>query len=206
MISTSSTSISAIINGGRPLSPGMLARITSAIPDANKEYLLTGKGDTLIKSNAREVGGAYSVMSGDSEAVMVDYVPASASATFVESLSNWNEWEDKYPIIPSGDERREIDQLKIFEVEGDSMYPTLVSGSLILAKEISQSSWHYAEGVVVAVYREFVVVKRIAENKLHTENYIVLSSDNERYGKKIVQLADLRALYQAKRILSSPIS
>lgn len=95
--------------------------------------------------------------------------------------------------------------LRVFEVEGDSMSPTILSGSLILTKEIPERSWHYAEGVVVAVFAEFVVVKRVAVNRLLTDNFLTLSSDNESYGQMTVPLSDIRGLFKAKRIISSPI-
>lgn len=137
---------------------------------------------------------------------MVDYIPITAAASFVESFDNASDqWSEKYPVVAFGDEKNEIESLKIFEVEGDSMYPTIPSGSLILAKKIPEQSWHYAEGVVVVVFSDFVVVKRIAANKLLTDNCLVLKSDNEDYGMMTVALSDLRGLFKAKRIISSPI-
>ncbi len=187
------------------ISPVTLSKIQSAYPILNIEWLITGEGEMLRDSNAKEVGGVYTAISGDDDVVMVDYVPVSACAPFLESLSGSSYWEEKFPIVPMGNERNDIEKLKIFEVEGDSMYPTLVSGALILAKEIPECSWHYAEGVVVAVYGEFVVVKRVYANRLLTDNFIVLASDNEKYGTMTVPLSDLRGLYKAKRILNSPI-
>lgn len=189
----------------KSLSEEMSHKILSYMPRLNAGWLFTGEGE-MLKGNAKEIGGVYSVTSGDEKVVMVDFVPVSATATFIESLSDSNIWEDKLPIIPVGDERNNISDYKIFEVEGDSMLPTLVSGAYILAKEIPQHSWHYVEGVVVAVFGEFVVVKRVESNRLLTENYIVLKSDNEQFGTMTVPLSELRGLYKAKRILNSPIS
>lgn len=187
-------------------------KISNAFPDINRDWLLTGNGEMLkpdrrdLSPNARLVGGVYSAGQKDDGVAMVDFVPVSATASFIESLSGDSDSDfDKYPLIPKGNEGDNIESLKIFEVDGDSMFPTISSGSLILAKIIPEKSWHYAEGVVVAVFSEYVVVKRVARNCLLTENYIILRSDNEDYGEMNVALADLRALYKAKRIISSEI-
>lgn len=178
----------------------------------SKSWLLTGEGEMLKQKaetttgNAKEIGAVYPVTSRDEEIVMIDFIPVSATASFIESLSGGSDPAcEKYPVIPRGNERNDINSLRIFEVEGDSMFPTIASGALILAKEIPEKSWHYAEGVVVAVFSEYVVVKRVARNCLLTDNYIVLSSDNEDYGEMTVALADLRGLFKAKRIISSEI-
>lgn len=189
-----------------------LDKISNTFPELNRVWLLTGEGEMLKQKaetttgNAKEIGAVYPVTSRDEEIVMIDFIPVSATASFIESLSGGSDPAcEKYPVIPRGNERNDVSSLRIFEVEGDSMFPTIASGALILAKEIPEKSWHYAEGVVVAVFSEYVVVKRVARNCLLTDNYIVLSSDNEDYGEMTVALADLRGLFKAKRIISSEI-
>lgn len=186
------------------------SKIKDKFKNINLTWLLTGEGEMLLSSeksqNTHEIGGVFSAGQKDDGVLMVDYIPTSASATFVESLASGSDvWDEKMPLIPSGNERNEIDELRVFEVEGDSMSPTILSGSLILTKEIPERSWHYAEGVVVAVFAEFVVVKRVAVNRLLTDNFLTLSSDNESYGQMTVPLSDIRGLFKAKRIISSPI-
>lgn len=187
-------------------------RISKSGIDLNVDWLRSGDGEMLKpnsaigESNARLVGGVFTAGDKDAEALMVDFVPVSAMASFVESLAMGGRIElEKLPLIPMGNERNEVERLRVFEVDGDSMFPTIPSGALILAKEIPENSWQYAEGVVVAVYNEFVVVKRVARNCLLIDNYIALKSDNEDYGEMIVALADIRGLYKAKRIISSEI-
>ncbi len=85
------------------------------------------------------------------------------------------------------------------------MIPTIQPGAMVLTKLIPECRWHYAEGVVVAAYDDFVVLKRVIRNELLTSNRIILGSDNERYGEMTVAAADLRAMFKAKRILSQDI-
>lgn len=199
------TNLSSAFNGAeRYLTDNLFNKIADAFPQFNRDWLLTGKGD-MLKSNVRSLGDVYSASQKDGGVAMVDFVPVSARASFLENLDTSSYNLEKFPIIPKAAEKAEIDKYKIFEVDGDSMYPTISDGALILAKIVPESSWHYAEGVVVAVFSDFVVVKRIARNELLTSNTLVLASDNEKYGHMTVQLADIRAIYKAKRIISSDI-
>lgn len=189
---------------GRDLSDRVVAKILDFYQDLNRVWLLTGEGD-MLNSSGHAIGGVYSASQKDEEVSLVDYVPVSAHASFIEDLSGGTADMDKYPIVATPAERKEIDKYKVFEVDGDSMYPTLSSGALVLVKEIPERSWHYAEGVVVAVYLDYVVVKRVYRNDLLTNKCLILKSDNEAYGQMPVQMSDLRALYKCKRIISSEI-
>ena len=181
-----------------------IEKILGFYQDLNRVWLLTGEGD-MLNSSGHAIGGVYSASQKDEEVSLVDYVPVSAHASFIEDLSGGTADMDKYPIVATPAERKEIDKYKVFEVDGDSMYPTLSSGALVLVKEIPERSWHYAEGVVVAVYLDYVVVKRVYRNDLLTNKCLILKSDNEAYGQMPVQMSDLRALYKCKRIISSEI-
>lgn len=184
-----------------------LRNILTTFPELSQAWLLTGEGE-MLEGNARDLGSVYAATPGDRDSiVMVDYIPVSAQASFTEYLGQSDaRYEEKLPLIATPAERAEIDRYKIFEVAGDSMFPTLVSGSKILVKSIPESSWHNAEGVVVAVFLDYVVIKRVKSNHFFTDHYIILSSDNPEYGEMTVQFSDIRALYKARRVVSAPIS
>ena len=219
ILSTSQSAISSMCNGKRNISKNTIYKLSNAFPDLNSEWLLTGEGEMLKKKdgieekksqegNARDLGSVYAATPGDRDSiVMVDYIPVSAQASFTEYLGQSDaRYEEKLPLIATPAERAELDRYKIFEVAGDSMFPTLVSGSKILVKSIPEASWHNAEGVVVAVFLDYVVIKRVKSNHFFTDHYIILSSDNPEYGEMTVQFSDIRALYKARRVVSAPIS
>lgn len=197
----------AVSKMGNNTRRSIIDKISLSFPSLNQTWLLTGEGEMLKgQSNARMAGEIYTVGEKDDGVLMVDYIPVAATASFIENLGGASSTDfDKYPLVPFGNESSDAKLLRIFEVDGDSMYPTIPSGALILAKEIPEKSWHYAEGVVVAVYDTFVVVKRIVKNDLLLNNILVLGSDNKDYGQISVPQSDLRALYKAKRIISSAI-
>ena len=169
--------------------------------DLNANWLLTGEGPMLVEeSNAKLVGH----LPDRSEFLPVNYVPASAHASFIENIDNSGPL-DSINILPAPHEREDADNLYVFDVAGDSMSPTIQDGAQILTRRIPRKHWHYAEGVVVAVYGEFVVVKRILKNALASDNRLLLGSDNPRYSSMEIQEADLRGLFKAMRIINSKI-
>lgn len=188
----------------------VLNKILAKFPHINANWLLTGEGEMLKeqhnKSTAKMLGGVYAASDGDDSLLSVDYIPVSARASFIENLYIPSPDEkEKISFVPRNGEREQADMLKVFEVEGDSMLPTISSGALILVKEIPEQSWHTAEGVVVVVFSEFVTVKRVHRNEILTNNCLLLESDNRPFGNMTVALSDIRAIFKAKRIISQDI-
>lgn len=195
---------SAFISSMRQsMQPDKLERVALNFPDLNMEWLLTGNGE-MINDSATELGPAGKASADD--VVQIPYIPVRASATFIESLCDEKEYRfDQLPVVPVNGEVLNSAQYKIFEVSGDSMTPTINDGALILVKEIEESKWAYAEGVVVVVFQDMVVVKRISRNDILNANYLILTSDNPKYGQMQVALSDIRAIYKAKRKISENI-
>lgn len=175
--------------------------------DVNVDWLLTGEGPMISTktSNARLLGGVYASSPKDNEdVVMIDYVPGTATATFIEYSGSTNPQFEKIAVLRQYGEILD-NSYKVFEVMGESMSPRIPNRAKILTKEIPESKWSMAEGVVVVVFGDEVVVKRIIDNDLATRNAIVLSSDNPNYGARTVALADIRYMYKALRIISADI-
>lgn len=85
------------------------------------------------------------------------------------------------------------------------MQPTVVPGSYILTERIPPQRWHYIQGVVIAIIPDYVLCKRITRNTLATTDALTLHSDNQAYGEMTIPLAEIRALYKARRTLSADI-
>ena len=95
----------------------------------------------------------------------------------------------------------------VFQVRGESMAPQIQPRARVLCQEVPPTKWHTLfDCVVVIAYADKFVIKRIATNHLQAEDYLVLASDNPDYPQReTVQLADIRAIFRAKRIISSEI-
>lgn len=185
-------------------SPKTLKRIEEN-SDLNIEWLFTGEGEMLIKkSTARVLGDVYSPSSEDEGITMVDYIPGVATATFIEYMGASNPSFEKIAVPRQHGETFD-NTYKVFEVIGESMLPRIPNRAKILTKECPKPKWESAEGVVVVVFEDEIVVKRIKHNDLASDNCLVLSSDNPMYGDRRVALADIRAIYKAIRIISADI-
>ncbi|WP_318269854.1 helix-turn-helix transcriptional regulator [Butyricimonas paravirosa] len=141
----------------------------------------------------------------NTEWIEVPFVPLHARATFAETFLDTNVREietvrvQKRPGI-------NYEKAKAFEVDGDSMEPTLVSGEQILCEIIDPNNWKFTTGVVVVAFGNMVVIKRIKDNEL-TNGKLVLWSDNELGGKITLssETEEIRRMYKVKYSIYKPI-
>ena len=170
----------------------------------NKEWLLEGKGDNMFTLSGN-VSNVHPVKVENSNWIEVPFVPLHARASFAETYfdSNVNEVETikirKRPGI-------KYEKAKIFEVDGDSMEPTLVSGEQVLCEIIDPANWKFTTGVVVVAFGNMVVIKRIKDNEL-ANGKLVLWSDNELGGKITLsnETEEIRRMYKVKYSIYKPI-
>lgn len=137
--------------------------------------------------------------------VKVPFVPSCAIASFVESLYSVEYDMEDYGVRAEEGENLQDGTYIVFEVKGESMYPTIQSGSKILCKKIEEGSWEYANGVAVLVYGKTLTVKRILKNNLFGKNELILKADNPQHGELSVERVEIRAMWQAIRIISQKI-
>ena len=189
--------ISNIENGLTDVSSDILAdflRLYGDKVDAN--YILTG----VQSDNIRPVSPYLR-----EDLVQLDYISISAMASFVETLYGGSVDIEKYGVISEEGEVLDASTDIIFQVDGDSMTPTIPNGSKILARKIEECKWEVLSGVVVIVYGKALTVKRILKNALYCDNKLTLKADNPLYGQMDVERSEIRGIWQALRIVSQKI-
>lgn len=183
-----------------------ISLISAAFPQLNINWLQTGEGQmyNTEDTTAENVGSAVRAISETLPAVR--FFEVNPTATFQELSDGFSDNVDTIDVVPMRGEKLD-GSYAVFEIHGDSMSPTIRSHARILCKEIPESRWADAEGVVVISYRDKVVVKRIQPNSVYTNNSITLVSDNPdpMYGSEVVQLSDVHAIFKAKRKISEDI-
>jgi transcriptional regulator with XRE-family HTH domain len=137
--------------------------------------------------------------------VNVEYVPAKAYASFIESMYSVEYDLETYGVRPEEGEDLTNGKYMVFDIEGDSMYPTIQSGSKILCEKICEGNWEYAKGVVVIVYGKTLTVKRILKNNLYINNILTLKADNPTYGEIDIEKCEIRGVWRAVRVVSMKI-
>ena len=185
--------------GGRNTVPIKLMQALSKQYNVDINYIITGEGEPFIKANVSNVEAVGAYISDN--LVRVPYVPVSATASFIDSLYDVNYEMDTYSLVPEKDELLD-DKYMVFQVNGDSMEPTIPDGSKILAHKIDESQWENADGVVVVVYGKVLTVKRIKKNALYLDNLLVLKADNHKHGEMDVERREIRGMWKVKRIVS----
>lgn len=136
------------------------------------------------------------------------FVPIPARATFAEMGDAPDpELFDTIavPIQPHEDPSR-LEKCWVFEVNGDSMEPTLNHGQRIVAEPINEGDWEYqSDRVYVISYAGYLVVKRIKTNDLRQRHYLELWSDNEKKGgMKVAQRGEIKGIWKVLRLDRAP--
>lgn len=168
----------------------------------NEDWIFSGKGDMLKDQSNVKFSGSYI----SENLIDVTHVTLKTYASFIESLYNCEPDLDTYKVMPEPGEDLNSEDYMVFDIEGDSMYPTIQSESKILCKKIDENQWEYARGVVVIVYGKTLTVKRILKNDLYINNNLTLKADNPTYGELNVERHEIRGIWQAVRVVSMKIA
>lgn len=93
------------------------------------------------------------------------------------------------------------DNFRYFEVEGDSMYPTLEEGMHVMAQKIEPEDWKSVNNYYIHI---IVTLTRVLIKRLYRKDggSLVLISDNEDlYPQEKIKLEDIKELWLVKRKL-----
>ena len=185
------------------LQPDKIKSIAINYPELSIEWLLTGEGSMLKQPLERNIKRAMPFLRED--LVEVPFVSRTASASFIESYCNAREISETISVHGITKEELDKNGYIAFEVDGDSMYPTLKDNSRILAKPVDVGDWEYAVGVHFVCYSNSLVVKRIKKNDLMFDKVLTLSSDNENGGEMTIKKGDIRGMWKAVSIISQKV-
>lgn len=184
----------------RPLNSDAIENILTIHKDINAEWLITGSGEMLKSSLAvNEPNGIYKLRTDrieDQQDVPLYNLEASAGL-----VSLFNKHADHTPI----------DYLRIpnlpkcdgaLTVTGDSMYPLLKSGDIIMYKEVNTeiANVFFGEMYLLSIALngdEYVSVKWVQKSD-KGEDYIKLVSENQHHQPKDIHLKSVKAMALVK--------
>ena len=135
----------------------------------------------------------------DTQELGLVYVPIAAQAGYSRNFEDpiyVNQLERLYvPGLPY-----KGDKFRYFDVEGDSMFPTLEEGMQVIAERVNQEDWKH-----VSDYYIYVVIKinkiRIKRLFRKSEEQFVLISDNDFVKQELINTEDILELWLVKRML-----
>lgn len=179
------------------------SKISEYCPELNMDWLLTGKGDMLKDeqhvSEVTEVKSLSNLKSKDvkKDEQMVNLYDFEASAGLRSLLDNnhANVIDSiRIPNLPKCD--------GAIHIVGDSMYPLLKSGDIVLYKEMPVDMQHlfYGEMYLISYIIEgdaYVVVKYINRSP-QGEPYVTLVSQNPHHADRDIDFRTVNALALVK--------
>ncbi len=168
-------SMSAILSGERDVTIDLLRKAFENLP-INAQYVFTGSGFPLLEDDMiKDTPVAEPCQN-------ILYVPVAAQAGYSEQFFD--------PVFLSEMHSFSLPQFKdqkgdfrCFEINGDSMEPTLFSGEKVICSPVKREGGFTSlrnNYVYVVVTPHGVVVKRVI-NKIQSHGVLELASDNRFY-------------------------
>lgn len=170
-------------------------KILHHYPDLNSEWLLTGSGSMIKEENTGLV-----IMNNDRKTVDSLHASQEIPLYDLEAVAGLRE------LFSSGEPQRILDTIKIpnlpkcdgaISVTGDSMYPLLKSGDIILYKETEFENIFFGEMYLLSVklndWEEYITVKYVQKSEQGQE-YVKLVSQNSHHQPKDIHISKISAL------------
>lgn len=163
--------------------------------DVNAEFLLSGKG-SILKKEPENTGSVFRLKTDTNiqhQSVPLYDIQASASvvALFRDSSTETPVDHITIPNLPKCD--------GAIYVSGDSMYPLLKSGDIIMYKKVANEidNMFWGEMYLVSLINndgdEFVMVKWLHKSELGTD-YVKLVSENRHHQPKDFHIKNIKGL------------
>ncbi|AWH84394.1 peptidase S24 [Flavobacterium album] len=192
-------SISKAVKDGKSIGSNMLEKILATYTDLNPAWLLTGHGEMLKEGEDGTSIKTYRLKTDTAvESQQIPLYDLEAVAGLV-------------PIFSSNSAQKPIDHISIphlpkcdgaVYVTGDSMYPLLKSGDIVMYKEIHDIQngifWGemYLLGIDMGSGEEYITVKYIQRSEY--PGCVKLVSENKHHQAKDVEMDKIRALALVK--------
>ena len=170
-------------------------KILHHYPEINSEWLLTGNGAMLKENNDTII-----IMNNDRKTIDSVQVSQEIPLYDLEAVAGLRE------LFSSGKPQRVLDTIKIpnlpkcdgaISVTGDSMYPLLKSGDIILYKETEFENIFFGEMYLLSVklndWEEYITVKYVQKSEKGRE-FVKLVSQNSHHQPKDIHISKISAL------------
>lgn len=193
-------SISKAVKDGKSIGSNMLEKILLLYTDLNPAWLLTGEGDMLNGDDAWQKSDVKTYRLKTDTAVESQQIP----------LYDLEAVAGLVPLFGDNKAFKPVDHIMIphlpkcdgaVYVTGDSMYPLLKSGDIVMYKEINDiiNNIFWGEMYLLSIDmggEEYITVKYV--QKAADSHYIKLVSENKHHQDKEVALAQVKAMALVK--------
>ena len=182
------------------LGEGMLVKVLENCPDISPAWLLTGQGnmvrDTKVSESAAEYGVSvihtpkHTEAIRDQQVVYLYDIEATAGLRAIMDNKSQNIIDTiRIPNLPKCD--------GAIHVVGDSMYPILKSGDIVLYKEVTNMAdifWGEMYLLSIAVDDEEYITVKYLQRSDEGKDYVRLVSHNQHHSPKDIPTSSITAL------------
>jgi repressor LexA len=174
------------------------------------DYLLNGSNSTfaskdqkvssypLGQSNVQAVG-----LLSDIPLITLRRVSFKARASFgyaqLQRYKDSDIFDTVFFRLPPGRTEEDYEDALVFDIEGDSMEPSLRDGQQVIAWPISEGKWEYLHNTIcVVAYDEQVTVKAILKNDLNNMDGLTLHATGGAGGSFTVARKDIHSIWEVR--------
>ena len=101
--------------------------------------------------------------------------------------------------LPPGRTEEDYKDAIVFDIEGDSMEPSLRDGQQVIAWQVPESKWEYIHNTAcVVAYMEEVTVKAILKNDLNNTDGLTLHATGGPGGSFTVERKDINSIWEVR--------
>jgi repressor LexA len=204
------------ILGKKKSKPGfeLTGKILQAYPEVSERWLLTGEGEMLkseISDSTQEISsyppGQTNVQAvgllSEIPVIKLRRVSFKARASFgymqMQRFKESDIFDTLLFRLPPGRTEEDYKDALVFDIEGDSMEPSLRDGQQVIAWPVSDSRWEYLHNTICVVdYAEEVTVKAILKNDLNNTEGLTLHATGGAGGSFTVARKDIHSIWEVR--------
>jgi hypothetical protein len=193
----------------------LLRRIADAYPQVRTDWLLLGEGEMLKSTDAntgpQEISSyptgqnnAHAVgLLSDIPVIELRRVSFKARASFnyaqLQRFKDGDIFDTVLFRLPPGRTAEDYADALVFDIEGDSMEPSLRDGQQVIAWPIPDSKWEYLHNTICVVdYDETVTVKAVLKNDLNNTDGLTLHATGGLGGSFTVARKDIHSIWEVR--------
>jgi len=181
--------LSQIENGHTQISIDTLRNISSVL-EVNCNWLVNGKGAIFLSDDLnRKI----------QKKVLIPFIHNEAAAGYSKNYNN-SAYIDKLDVyqIPGF----ESGSYRLFEVSGNSMQPTILSGEIVICEEATDLLKQGNGKLAIIVSNEGLFAKRVYSIP-EDENILLLKSDNPAFETFTMKFDDIKEIWEIKSKITS---
>jgi DNA-binding XRE family transcriptional regulator len=124
---------------------------------------------------------------------------ASFNYTQLQRHMNSDIFDTVLHRLPMGKTAEDYKDAVVFDIEGDSMEPSLRDGQQVIAWPVPESKWEYLHNTACVVdYEETVTVKAIYGNDLNNTDGLTLHATGGKGGHFTVARKDIHSIWEVR--------